>query len=325
LGDLHIRIRGEPNNLGAKVPRGFLEVISFTGSKKVSVSATESGRLQLAEWVSHPNHPLTARVMANRVWQHLFGKGIVTTSDNFGIRGTKPSHPELLDYLAGRFVDNQWSVKKLIREIVTSKTYQQTAQAAAEEDPNNTALQHQNLRPATAETIRDSILAIAGELDLEPRNSVVQPLGMFAITTTGVRHQSLGETEQLRQRSIYLPIVRGAIPSALAIFDFPNPDLVTGERATTTVPVQALFMMNSPFVREMAETIGSQFNKSELSVEDIIQQLYQRILIREADANDISVGYKYVTRLMSNGKSQQEAIGLFVQILFSSTEFRFIQ
>jgi len=325
LGDLHIRIRGEPNNLGAKVPRGFLEVISFTGSKKASVSATESGRLQLAEWISHPNHPLTARVMANRVWQHLFGKGIVTTSDNFGIRGTKPSHPELLDYLAGRFVDNQWSVKALIREIVTSKTYQQAAQAAAEEDPSNAALQHQNLRPATAETMRDSILAIAGELDLEPRNSVVQPLGMFAITTTGVRHQSLGETEQLRQRSIYLPIVRGAIPPALAIFDFPNPDLVTGERATTTVPVQALFMMNSPFVREMAETIGAQFNKTELSVEDIIQQLYQRVLIREADANDISVGYKYVTRLMSNGKSQQEAIGLFVQILFSSTEFRFIQ
>jgi hypothetical protein len=325
LGDLHIRIRGESNNLGVKVPRGFLEVVSFIGSKKASVSNDESGRLQLAEWVSHPNHPLTARVIANRVWQHLFGMGIVETSDNFGTRGTKPSHPELLDYLAGRLIASQWSIKVLIQEIVDSKTYQQSAQIAAEEDPRNTLFQHQNFRPATAETMRDSMLAIAGELDLKARNSVVEPLGMFAITTTGVRHQSLGETEQLRQRSIYLPIARGAIPPALAIFDFPNPDLVTGKRAVTTVPVQALFMMNSPFVREMANAVGLQFTKSELSLEEIIQELYQRILIRDADANDVSMGYKYVTRLMSSGKSQRESIGLFVQILFSSTEFRFIQ
>ena len=325
VGDLHIRIRGETSNLGVKVPRGFLDVVSFTGLKKTTVPVTESGRVQLAQWVSHPNHPLTARVMANRVWQHLFGAGIVATSDNFGFRGAKPSHPELLDYLAGRLIDNQWSIKALIQEIVLSKTYQQAAQAASEDDPSNALFHHQNIRPATAETIRDSILAISGELDLKPRNSVVQQLGMFAITTTGVRHQSLGETEQLRQRSIYLPIVRGAIPPALATFDFPNPDLVTGDRAVTTVPVQALFMMNSPFVHEMAKTIGEQFPQSELAVEDIIQQLYQRILIREADTNDISMGHKYVTRLVSSGKTQQEAIGSFVQILFSSTEFRFIQ
>jgi len=325
LGDLHIRIRGESGNLGSKVPRGFLQVASYVGSEEVTISDGESGRLQLAQWLTHADHPLTARVMVNRIWQQLFGRGLVTTSDNFGLRGTTPSHPELLDYLAEEFVANGWSMKSLIREIMRSNTYQQTAQTASEDDPDNVLLRHQNRRPAPAETIRDSILAIAGELDRKPRNSVVELLGMYAIATSGKRHESLGQTGKLRQRSIYMPIVRGAEPPSLAVFDLPNPDLVTGTRAVTTVPAQALFMMNSPFVRDMARAVSVQVTEEGISTEDIIEQLYQRILVREADTGDVLMGKEYITRLMNDGKSQPEAIASFVQILFSSTEFRFVE
>jgi len=326
MGDLNIRIRGETKNLGAKVPRGFLQVASVAGMELQEIAANESGRLQLAGWISHKDHPLTARVMANRIWQQLFGQGIVVTSDNFGTLGAKPSHPELLDYLAGEFVEKDWSMKNLIRKIVLSKTYQQEAKTFAADNPDNLLLRHQNRRPAPAETIRDSILAIAGELDRERRKSVVKPLGMYAISTSGSRHASLGQTDKLRQRSIYMPIVRGAIPPSLAVFGHPNPDLVTGKRADTTVPAQALFMMNSPFVREMAEAVSQNFSDEGQQLDNILDQLYQRILIRKADTQDIEMGKSYIHQLMDKGnKSQEEAIASFVQVLFSSTEFRFIE
>ena len=325
LGDLHIRIRGEPKNLGPQAPRGFLQVADYEGAKKPTISEGESGRLELAEWLTHPNHPLTARVMVNRIWQQLFGRGLVATADNFGLLSTPPSHPELIDYLTEKFVANNWSTKYLIQEIVSSKTYQQAARTPSDDDPNNERLRHQNIRPAPAETLRDSILAIAGELDREPRESVVKPLGMYAIATSGNRHASLGQTGKLRQRSIYMPIVRGAVPPSLAVFDLPNPDLVTGTRSVTTVPAQALFMMNSPFARDMAQALSTRFSADDLSISDIVRQLYQRILIRDADTDDIAMAKEYITGLIDAGKSQQEAIASFVQILFCSAEFRMIE
>ena len=326
LGDMHIRIRGETKNLGPKVPRGFLQVASTAGQDETTIPSDQSGRRELAEWLTRADHPLTARVMANRIWQQLFGRGIVTTTDNFGRRGTTPSHPELLDYLSEELVGNGWSLKTLIREIVCSRTYQQTARSASEDNPGNVFLRHQNRRPAPAETIRDSILAIAGQLDRQPRDSVVEQLGMYAIATSGKRDASLGQTGQLRQRSIYMPIVRGAVPPSLAVFDLPNPDLVTGTRSATNVPAQALFMMNSPFVGDMAEAVSLRIAEHDLSINEIIRQLYQRILIREADNDDIAMGTDYISKLIDReGKSQQEAVASFVQILFSSAEFRFIE
>ena len=326
MGDLHIRIRGETKNLGAKVPRGFLQVAPVAGMETPEIAANESGRLQLAGWISHPDHPLTARVKANRIWQQLFGQGIVVTSDNFGTLGAKPSHPELLDYLASDFVESGWSIKALIRKIVLSKTYQQAADSPAWDNPNNGQLRHQNRRPAPAETLRDSILAVAGELDPKPRESVVKPLGMYAISTGGSRHASLAKTGELRQRSIYMPVVRGAVPPSLAVFDMPNPDLVTGRRAVTTVPAQALFMMNSPFVRDMAKAVSEKVASKGRAIEDTIQDLYKRILVRDADTGDIEMGKDYIQGLVQNdGKTEQEAVASFVQVLFSSTEFRFIE
>lgn len=325
FGDLHIRIRGETNNLGRKVPRGFLQVASFPGPHSESIADDESGRRQLADWLAHPNHPLTARVISNRIWQQLFGKGIVATSDNFGVRGTAPSHPELLDYLAGRLVDSDWSMKTLIREIIDSKSYRQAAKTASADDPDNLLLRHQNRRPLTAEAIRDSFLMIAGQLDPAPRESVVKELGMYAIETSGKRHKSLGETDKLRQRSIYMPIVRGAVPPSLAIFDLPNPDLVTGRRSVTTVPAQSLFMMNSPFVKDMAQAVGEQLSAEKVATSRVVQNLHQRILVRDADDNEIAMGSDYIAELMADGNSRSESIASYVQILFSSAEFRFIE
>ncbi|MDB4459040.1 DUF1553 domain-containing protein [bacterium] len=327
LGDLHIRIRGEARNRGQKVHRGFLQVAGKAGSDKAVIPMGESGRVQLAEWLTHPDHPLTSRVMVNRIWQQLFGRGIVASSDNFGVRGMSPSHPELLDYLAEGLIANGWSMKSMIREILLSKTYQQTTETSSESDPDNVLLQHQNRRPVPAETIRDSILAIAGELDRKPRNSVVDQLGMYAIATSGKRHASLGQTGELRQRSIYMPIARGAVPPSLSVFDFPNPDLVTGTRSITTVPAQALFMMNSPFVQDMAKAVSLRAGSPEgRAMEAIIKQLYEEILIRKTDSADLAMARDYISQLMDqDGKTRQEAIASFVQILFSSTEFRFVE
>ena len=326
LGDMHLRIRGETENLGRKVARGFLQVASTDATAKPQIPAGQSGRLQLAQWLTHADHPLTARVMVNRIWQQLFGRGIVATSDNFGTRGEKPSHPELLDYLAEEFVNQGWSTKHIIQKIVSSRTYQQAVLATTDDDPENLRLKRQNRRPAPAETMRDSMLAIAGQLDRERRETVVAQLGMYAIQTSGKRHESLGQTGELRQRSVYLPMVRGAVPPSLAVFDLPNPDLVTGRRAMTNVPAQALFMMNSPFVRDMAQSVSARYADEDLALEDLIQRLYQRILIRDADAEDVSAAKAYIEHQTSDGDtSQQAAVASFVQILFSSTEFRFVE
>ncbi|OUT53941.1 MAG: hypothetical protein CBB71_23710 [Rhodopirellula sp. TMED11] len=325
LGDLNIRIRGETKNLGPRVPRGFLQVASQPGAKPPAIPAGQSGRVELAAWLTRADHPLTARVMANRVWQQLFGRGIVATSDNFGARGALPSHPELLDYLAQEYVSEHWSTKSLIRKIVTSKTYQQAARVAVSKDPDNQRFKHQNRRPLVAESIRDSMLVIAGQLDAKPRESVVAHLGTYAIQTSGQRHASLAQTDELRQRSIYLPIVRGAVPPSLAVFDLPNPDLVAGVRSVTTVPAQALFMMNSSFAIEMAKSTSEQFSDPSLSVDQIIAQLFLRILSRQADQQELAMGRAYVAELTADGKTRTQAVASLIQVMFSSAEFRLVE
>ena len=324
LGDLHIRIRGETNNLGAVAPRGFLQVASSANANQPSIPEGQSGRVELANWLTSPENPLTSRVMVNRVWQQFFGRGIVSTTDNFGSRGAKPTHPKLLDFLAQHFINEKWSVKTLVRRIVQSNTYQQNSTRTSFSDPENRYLRRQNCRPASAETLRDSILAIAGELNGETQESAVGTLGMYAIQTSGKRDPSLAKTGELRQRSVYMPIIRGAVPPSLAIFDLPNPDLVTGTRPETTVPTQALFMMNSKFIQQMSQSMSEKLCADHEELDQLVHDMYQRILIRSASQDDISQAKAYIDGLTKNGKSEPQAVASFVQILFSSTEFRFI-
>ena len=148
---------------------------------------------------------------------------------------------------------------------------------------------------------------------------------MHAIESNGKRHVSLGQTGKLRQRSVYLPVVRGAVPPSLAVFDFPNPDLVTGKRAITTVPAQALFMMNSPFVHEMSYALSLLLLQNNVTIEKSIQQLYRRVLIRQAGRDEVSKGKKYVAELMEEGQALEQSFASFVQVVFCSAEFRFIE
>ena len=306
FGDLAIRIRGEAKNKGELVPRGFLEVVSFSPGKSLDIPEDQSGRKELAEWLSHPNHPLTARVMTNRIWQHLFGEGLVRSSDNFGTLGDTPSHPELLDWLANQLVRNNWSIKHLIRLIVLSDTYQQEAKLSPESDPDNRAWQHQNRRPLSAEAIRDSMLAISGLLNREKIESAVGNLGDQAIANSASQGGANSAIDQNRNRSVYLPMIRNAMPKVLEIFDMANPDMVTGKRPQTTVPAQALYLMNSPFVQEMALVTSRRILENHDDIESALEDVYIDCLSRKPTTGEISNAKEYIDILEKEEQATRE-------------------
>ena len=256
-----LRIRGEPNDYGVVVPRGFLTIGSETEHPVLQHGG--SGRRELADWIARAENPLTARVAVNRIWQHLLGRGIVATVDNFGANGGRPSHPLLLDHLATEFVASGWSIKQLIRQIMVSRVYRLAAKvdgttelaACVAADPDNELFWRMNQRRLEGEAIRDAMLSVSGELDLQPRKaSPVVGLGEGLIGQT-VKVDTL-QTDD-RMRSVYLPILRGAVPEMLSLFDFPEPSIVGGKRNVTTVPTQALFMMNSPAVLELSRRFAA--------------------------------------------------------------------
>ena len=248
--DTKIAIRGQVGNRGEVAPRGFLSAVNVPNAAAVNPEA--SGRLELAEWIASPENPITARVMVNRIWHHLFGRGIVPTVDNFGLIGKAPTHPELLDMLALRFIEDGWSVKRMIRAVVLSRAYQLSSTADAnnmEIDPDNSVFWRASPRRLEAEAIRDAILAVSGQLNLERRNgSSVTGLGDKLVR--GIPLDKLQPASN--DRSAYLPVVRDYVPEIFDLFDFPSPSLVTGRRAVTDVPAQALYLRNSKFIAEQS-------------------------------------------------------------------------
>ena len=247
--------RGELDGRGASVPRGFVQVLESDWMP--SIDSNESGRLQLAEWITDERNPLTSRVWANRIWSHLFGRGVVTSPDNFGLSGERPANAPLLNHLANRLVDFEWSTKAMIREIVLSRTYGMSSEwsrAQADTDPDEIALWRMPKRRLEAEAIRDSMLAAGGLLETSvPDGSAAgafegQLRAAFfdrVIAQTGASFAN--------HRSVYLPVVRGQLPESLAVFDFPEPNFVTGTRDRTNVATQALFLMNSEEVTRLAD------------------------------------------------------------------------
>ena len=237
--DSHVFIRGEAENQGEVVPRRCLEIIS---SPNRPAFRSGSGRLELAAAIISTNNPLTARVMVNRIWLHHFGEGLVTTPDDFGNQAAPPSHPELLDYLAARFMEDGWSVKNMHRLIMLSRVYQEGSEnnpRYAQQDPDNRLLWRANIRRLEFEAVRDSLLAIGGRLN----------------TTLGGRPVNLGAAPYSVRRTIYGFVDRRNLPEIYNQFDFANPDITTGKRYETIVPQQALFMMNSPLVVEQARNL----------------------------------------------------------------------
>ncbi len=284
IADTEVRIRGEAEKLGPVWPRGFLSVFQVPNAKPINKQ--QSGRLELAQWLISDQNPLASRVIVNRVWDHLFGRGIVSTVDNFGVSGDKPSNPELLDYLSHQFIQNEWSIKKLVRILVLTKAYQLSSDSNEQHyqvDPANSLVWHHSPRSLSAEEFRDAMLATCGQLNSKRiTGSPANNFKMKEIRDNG------GEAKQIHDsaakssyRSIYLPLLRGLTPKDLEAFDPVDQTLVTGNRDTTTVPGQALFVLNSSFVRKQSLNLAEKLLQNSKSTDDEkIQQAYQLMLGR---------------------------------------------
>jgi len=300
ITDTAVRIRGVEERHGPVVPRGYLSLINVRNAPKIP--ADHSGRLELAQWITDPENPLTARVYVNRVWQHLFGVGIVNTVDNFGSMGDQPSNQQLLDYLAQDFMRNGWSTKKLVREIVLSRAYRLGAEIPEgykEIDPSDRFIWRHAPRRLESEEIRDSILAASGQLDLShPNGSPSMALRMIEVRDDGPAVKSiLDAADRSRYRSIYLPQLRGEVPRPLAAFDPVSQTLVTGQREETNVPTQALFMLNSPFIHEQSLYFGGGLlAASRRSDAERIRTAYERVLSRDPSEQDVARAKAFMTR-----------------------------
>lgn len=328
--DTQLRIRGEADERGDTIPRGFLTIATL--GEKPSLDGSKSGRLQYAKWLTDPSNPLTARVAVNRIWQHLFGRGIVQTINNFGQNGERPTHPELLDWLATRFVKDGWSVKRTIKSIMLSRVYQlagNTNQKAANVDSENRLLWRANHRRLEVESIRDAMLAASGQLDLQPgQKSVVLTVGNGDIG----RNLNVSSFQTVsRKRSVYLPIVRGAVPEMLRVFDFPEPSIIAGQRDQTTVPTQALFMMNSSFVVKQAEHFATRLlSEAGMGEDERLNLAYQLAFGRlptEVE-NAKSLEFLENARASLGGKGEDvetRAWTGLAQALFAAAEFRYIE
>ena len=287
------------------VPRGVLTLFGYDAP---AIPGNASGRVQLAEWLLDERNPLTARVIVNRVWRQLFGRGLVETVDNFGVLGAKPSHPELLDHLATRFrTEHQWSFKALIRDLVMTRSYQLSAASNAANDTidqGNVYLWHHRPRLIDAEALRDSVLAVSGELD--PVHLEGSQVSDVADTQPKLQQREVGRRDffvaqadyDVTYRSVYLPIVRASMPDALTLFDVADPNLVVGQRRNTAVPTQALYLMNNSVVVKRAEKIAADLlaDASLKTDTDRIAHLYQTILSRPPAADEISLFESYLSQ-----------------------------
>jgi hypothetical protein len=336
IGDSPIYNRGEPDKPSTeRVPRGTLQVMS---TKPLKIKEG-SGRLELAEWIASKENQLTARVMANRVWLNLFGRGLVPTSDNFGAAGLPPTNPELLDHLALSFMDNGWSVKKLIKRVVMSHAYQLDSKfdkASFEIDPDNALIWRMSPRRMDAESLRDSMLAVSGQLDTTPpTGSVVAkagegPAGGGGPFARGGVAQAINDPRNT-QRSVYMPIIRDNLPEALALFDAPDPSLIAADRPTTTVPSQGLFLLNNPFVIRSSEAAADKLLKGTTTDTERIRDAYLSFYCRAPGEKELTTAEAFLKTYKAQltkdrvpaGKQERDTWAAFCQALFASAEFQY--
>jgi hypothetical protein len=307
----HIFRRGNPNNPGPPVPRQFLQVLA--GANRQSFHQG-SGRLELAQAIADKNNPLTARVLVNRVWLHHFGTGLVRTPSDFGLRSDPPTHSELLDYLAATFMENGWSIKQLHRLIMLSSVYQQSSDPKPTpckgwaSDPENRLLGKMNRRRLDFEAQRDALLAVAGGMN--PK------MGGPPVELTSQPFSS--------RRTVYGFIDRQNLPGLFRTFDFASPDTTSPQRFETTVPQQALFMMNSPFVMEQARNLIRRPEvEGQKEPETRIQALYRLVYGRTADPKEISLGLRFIEKA-SEVKTHLTVWEKYAQVLLESNEFVFV-
>lgn len=308
--DLKVYLRGNPAKQGDVAPRRFLQIL---GGEQRAKFTQGSGRKELAAAITDPKNPLTARVMVNRIWQQHFGRGIVGTPSNFGSLGERPTHPELLDYLAATFVENGWSIKKLHREIVLSETYRRAATPDTknnESDADNRFLWRGVRRRLNVEPWRDALLAVSGRLD----------------RSLGGPTTNLDSADNVR-RTVYAKISRHELNGLLRLFDFPDANITSDKRSETTVPQQQLFVMNSPFMVNQAKALAARLEKEASDDRGRIQRAYLLAFSRTATAAEIELGERYLKGTDSATEAAQNKLNRrerYCQALLASNEFLYV-
>jgi hypothetical protein len=329
-----VLVRGDYNTFGEDAPKGFPLIVA---ADQQPVITKGSGRLELANWLTQPDHPLTSRVFVNRVWYWHFGEGLVRTPDNFGKMGETPTHPDLLNYLSHQFVEGGWSVKALHRMILLSNAYQMSSlagEAAVAADPENRRFSRFPRRRLSVEEMRDGMLAIDGTLDLTMGGTLQSGFGTDSENSSG--RLSL-RPETIKRREVYLPLRRANLPTLLNLFDFGDATTAASKRPATTVAPQALFVMNSDFVTERARNLTRQIfdNPSPDQSGDQagdragdqaarIRDLYLRVLNRPATAQEIDGALSYVNGIQKRGISLADAWTSFGRILLASNEYIYL-
>lgn len=327
LADCKLNIDGDSKKLGAPIPRGFLSACS--ASPVNAIDPKQSGRLQLARWITSPEHPQTARVIVNRVWLHLFGEGLVRTPDDFGTTGERPTHPELLDHLARQFMDDGWSLKRLIRRLTLSRTYQLSSQSDAshrEADPENRLFGHQSRRRLTAEALRDAMLTATGSLDPQPAHgSLIQHRDVL-INELPPLHQPS------QQRSVYLLMLRNSMPPELTPFNLPDAIQVAGKRDASTLATQALYLLNNPFIIGQSQHFAARLQSASDDDAARIRLAHRQAFAREATASEVQRGLDFLREadLMLASSATDAAPGhssawtAYCQVLLASNELRYV-
>jgi hypothetical protein len=331
--ELPVHIRGNHLALGKPVQRGFIQVAQAALKTQPQFPANQSGRLELARWLASPEHPLTSRVMANRIWSWHFNQGIVPTTDNFGLLGQQPTHPELLDWLARWFTHNGWSLKDMHRLIMSSRTYQQSSAVppqAALSDPENHLLNHFPVRRLEAEEVRDALLHVAGSLDTTFGGKTIPRRNReFVFNHTSKDFTTYGST----RRALYLPIIRNNLYDLFQQFDYPDPSTSTGLRNSTVVSPQALLLMNSDLASDAARSFAQRLAK--LSSENVqrLRAAYRLAFAREATDDDLHRAQNFLittnaalnTSQQDDDKRDLQAWTQLCQALLMSNEFIYLR
>ena len=326
--DDHVLIRGSSANPGDLVPRRFLEAID--GDKPLD-HRTLSGRLELAERINDPANPLTKRVVVNRIWHHLFGRGIVPTTDDFGVLGQLPTHPELLDYLASRFQMDGQSIKQMIRLVVLSKTYQMSSELATEsvqKDPKNLLWHHVPPKRLEGEAIRDELLMVAGNLKLDPFGPSV-PVYLTDFMEGRGRPKKTGPSDGAGRRSIYSEVRRNFLSPFMLAFDTPSPFSTMGRRNVSNVPAQALILMNDPFVAEQAKDFAKRaIQQRPEDPEARIRWLYETAFARLPLEHELSLMLEYTRRQSKEQADGESDLTIWTDVahaLINTKEFIFLR
>ncbi len=340
--DLKVHIRGSYLSLGADAPRGFPKILA--GSRQAPLSKTSSGRLELARWMTRPDNPLVPRVIVNRIWRWHFGHGLVRSTDNFGRLGDQPTHPGLLDWLANELIRHDWSIKSLHRAIMLSATYGQSTRfndRAATADPENRLQWRMDRRRLSAEELRDALLLVGQGLDRRFGGSLMTVKNRAYVTGTG--HNMKTDVYDNSRRSIYQPVVRSALLEIFQAFDFANPTLPSGDRVTTTIAPQALFLMNGLLVDKQANAIAKRTLDHSPEQSTRLTSLYQSLLGRLPRNDEIQLASRFLSNYRNAAtlvdehnsdtnqntteqvSSEMRAWRALSRVLLASTEFVYVE